>query len=185
MQWLEDLKDSRFRSLAKPVRTRNDAPPHLDLPAVTPLFAPYDVRMRNASEVRQSWASYITALRRTTGVSRAELARRLDVDPTTIWRWETAKQKPESTAIPEALAQLFRLDLDEVLSAAGFRPDQELPAEPTTERDPEIEAILNSGLPGRIQKELIEFVEHEREQDEQRRLERLRRSIRLAGGKVA
>lgn len=97
--------------------------------------------MRNTSELRAVWAEYVRRLRDATGISRPELARRLSVDPATVWRWETQKQKPESPDIPQAIARLFGLDVDEVLAAAGLKPESAAPAEPTLELDEEIELV--------------------------------------------
>lgn len=141
--------------------------------------------MRNGPDRRrQTWAAYIKAIREATGLSRAEMARRLDVDPSTIWRWETGRQKPESPDIPQHVAELFALDLDEVLAAAGLKPAVDPPTEPTREPDPEVEEIQRSGLPDRIKKELIEHILSQRERDEAARMENLRRMIRLAGGRT-
>jgi len=86
----------------------------------------------------------VTAIRQATGISRAELARRLSVDPTTVWRWETGRQKPESPAVPLALAQMFQLDLDEALAAAGLTPNAPpaRPSPPPPELDPDVKIIL-------------------------------------------
>jgi transcriptional regulator with XRE-family HTH domain len=142
--------------------------------------------MRNTpAEQRRVWATYVKALRAATGMSGRALADRLGTNPATIWRWETAKTKPESPAVPERIAELFRLDLDEVLTAAGLKPaTEEAPTEPTREPDPEVEEIQRSGLPDRIKKELIEHILSQRERDEAARMENLRRMIRLAGGRT-
>lgn len=113
-------------------------------------------------------------LRTSTGMSRPELARRLSVDPTTVWRWETGRQKPESTAVPEALAALFRLDLDEVLAAAGLRPDPPAVVEPPEERDEEMELILTAKVNERMKMRMIERLLELRERDKQRRMEDIR-----------
>lgn len=165
---------------------RKLAGPQPSGPAITQPVVTYLVRVRNTPEgQRQAWAAYIKALRGATGMSTRALADRLGVDPATVWRWETAKTKPESTAVPERIAELFKVSLDEVLTAAGLKPTVDPAPEPTIEPDPEIDAILRSGLPRRIQDELVAFVEQQREQDRQRRLETLHRTIRLAGGRVA
>lgn len=85
--------------------------------------------MRNPSDLRAIWAMYVQKLREATGISRPELARRLGVDPATVWRWETQKQKPESPDIPQAIARLFGIEVDEVLAAAGLTPETTAPAE--------------------------------------------------------
>lgn len=101
------------------------------------------VRNTSASGHRQTWANYVQSLREATGLSRPQLAKRLGVDPATVWRWETGKQKPESPAVPEALAELFRLDLDEVLAAAGLRRDRQATKPvPEVPMDPDLQVIM-------------------------------------------
>ncbi len=136
--------------------------------------------MRNTpEEQRQAWAAYVTSLRRATGMGRKPFAERLGTDPATIWRWENARTKPEAPEVPEKIAALFGLDLDEVLVAAGLKsPVADLPTEPTRERDEEIEEILVADLPQRIKQELIEAVLAERERDKERRMEMIQRLIR-------
>jgi transcriptional regulator with XRE-family HTH domain len=137
------------------------------------------MHMRNTpEEQRSAWASYVRALRAATGMSTKAFAERLATNPATIWRWETAKTKPESPAVPERIAQLFSVDLGEVLEAAGLKPSDETPTEPTRERDDELEDILTSNLPQRIKQELIETLLEERERDKQRRREHMQRLIR-------
>lgn len=78
-----------------------------------------------------TWATLVKRVREAAGMSGAELARRLDVDRATIWRWEVGRQKPESPDLIKAFATLFGLDIDEVLRIAGLRPsdDEPRPAE--------------------------------------------------------
>lgn len=127
---------------------------------------------------RDSWATYVSALRQATGISRAEMARRLGVDPTTVWRWETGRQKPESPAVPQAMAGLFHLDLDEALAAAGLKPDVEPPKEPTRERDEEMELILSAPVDERTKKQMIDRLLMLREQDRRRRIDEIEFWIR-------
>lgn len=142
----------------------------------------YRVRVRNTQpDSRGAWGAYVAALRSATGMSRAELARRLGVDPTTVWRWETSGSRPESAEVPEAIAALFKLDPDEVLAAAGLKGAAARPIEPTVDRDEELELILNSGLPQSAKVELIADLERERTQDRERRMDRMRRMIGLYG----
>jgi transcriptional regulator with XRE-family HTH domain len=147
----------------------------------------YLVRMRNPpADQRAGWAAYITALRTAVGLSRAKLAERLGVDPATVWRWETKRQRPESPVVPEKIAELFKVDLDEVLVAAGLKPAAEVPTEPTREDiDEELEMILRAKLPERVKLELLQMLERDREADRERRKDRYRTMIRLAGGQVA
>lgn len=128
------------------------------------------MRVRNTSNPRAVWATYIKNLRKATGLGRPELARRLGVDPSTVWRWETERQKPESPDVPKVLAELFHIDLDEVLAAAGLKPDTPVPAEPTRERDEEVELILSAPVSDRIKQRMLDRLEVLREQDKQRRI---------------
>lgn len=168
------------------LRERNIAAPHTRRPAGAQHLLPYGVRMRNAAEQRRTWGDYISALRAATGLSRADFAEKLgDTDGSTIWRWETFKQKPESTDKPERISKAFRVPLTEVLTAASLHPDGDLPAQPTRQDvDEEIERIRRSGLSRRVQEQLIEHVLRERQRDEQRRMEQTDFMIRQAGGKV-
>lgn len=104
------------------------------------------MRVRNtpAEGPHVTWARYVQALREATGLSRPALAKRLNVDPATVWRWETGKQKPESPAVPQAIAELFKLDLDEVLTAAGLRMDRPAVAKPAPELplDPDVLIVM-------------------------------------------
>ena len=59
------------------------------------------------------------------------------------------------------------------------------PAEPTVAPDPELDAILGSGLPGPIQDELIGYLQRRREADLQRRLDELHAMIKLVRGRPA
>lgn len=138
---------------------------------------------KTPEEQRQAWAAYVKRLRAAASMSVRTFADRLGVDEATVWRYETARTKPHGPEVPERIAELFQLDLDEVLAAAGLRRDIPAPAEPTRAPDPEIDEIQRSGLPERIRRELVEHVMQQRARDEERRIEDLRRMIRLAGGR--
>lgn len=126
------------------LRGRKEISPQPPGPATTPRPNVYALRVRNTPDPpnrRAVWATYVRKLREATHISRPELARRLGVDPATVWRWETEKQKPESPDIPEAIARLFALDINEVMAAAGLRPmssDDHVAIEPY---DEEIELV--------------------------------------------
>jgi transcriptional regulator with XRE-family HTH domain len=127
------------------------------------------LRVRNEPDRRQIWATYIRTVREATGMGRPELARRLGVDPATVWRWEQGKQKPEQPDIPMAVANLFGLDADEVLVAAGLKVGTEPPARPEPEFDAELEAVrtdpdLDPDTKVRIVDLILERREREREQ---------------------
>lgn len=100
----------------------------------------YRLRMRNAAG--GTWATLVKRVRAATGMTGAELARRLDVDRATIWRWEAGRQKPENAELIQAFADLFGLDLDEALAAAGLRPTTEPQRPPTPPMDPLVVRLL-------------------------------------------
>ena len=143
--------------------------------SVTPPRFIYRVRVRG-NPASRGWASYITAVREGTMLSKAEFARRIGVDRGTINRWEAGQTKPTDVAILMRLARTFQLDLDDVFGAAGFRPEAEADR-PEPERDEEAEEIMASNLPRAIKLELLEVLAEERDRDKQRRLEQMRRLI--------
>lgn len=121
-----------------------------------------------------TWAAYVTAVRQATGLGDTEMGRILDVNPATVWRWRTGKQRrPESAEIVQRFAERFGLDLDEALAAAGMRPGVEPPAEPTREVDEEVELIMRSRVSPEMKKIMLARLEQLREQDKQRRMETL------------
>jgi transcriptional regulator with XRE-family HTH domain len=136
--------------------------------------------MRKEGE-RVTWGEYVLKVREATGLVRQEFARRIGVNPATVWRWETKGQRPESVEAPQAMAQVFALDLDEVLAAAGMRPDVE-PSEPTHERDEEVELIRSAPVSERMKKRMLARLEELREQDKQRRMNDIGFILDQAGG---
>ncbi|MEU8186059.1 helix-turn-helix domain-containing protein [Micromonospora carbonacea] len=83
------------------------------------------------------WAAYVRSTREHVGMSKSELARRLGVDRGTIGRWESGDNRPEKAGVVEAFANLFGLDADEALAAAGLRsgtapdrPARDVPLDP-------------------------------------------------------
>lgn len=101
----------------------------------------YGLRMRNTEG--GTWATLVKRMRQATGMTGAELARRLDVDRATIWRWEAGRQKPESADLIKSFADIFGLDLEDTLKAAGLRPSGERPARPVqAPMDPDVLKLL-------------------------------------------
>lgn len=144
-------------------------------PATTPRASLYLVRMRNTPH----WGEYVRQLRKATGISRPELARRLGINPSSVWRWEERGARPESPDVPEALANLFHLDLDDVLAAAGLRPRAEAP-EPTVEVDDEVQLVLDDDdLPPRMKTRIIGMIHERREREKQAAIEETRNVINL------
>ncbi len=93
---------------------------------------------------RGNWATYVTATREHIGMSKAELARRLEVDRGTVIRWESGKSRPEDAEVVARFAELFGLDADEALAAAGLRPNAAPTARPTRDvpLDPDLKVIM-------------------------------------------
>ncbi len=96
----------------------------------------YRLRMRNTEG--GTWATLVKRMRAATGMTGAELARRLEVDRATIWRWEAGRQKPESPDLVKAFADLFAIDVENALKAAGLRPTAETPAVDHVPTDPDV-----------------------------------------------
>lgn len=87
--------------------------------------------MRNTpASQRGGWAALVTAHREAAGLSKVELARRLGIDRGTVHRWEQGTYRPDDPDLVQRLAELFRIDLDEALAAAGLRPDDAPRSEP-------------------------------------------------------
>lgn len=133
---------------------------------------PYGVHMRNASgSGRGTWATYVQAARESAFMSKTELARRVKKDRGTIHRWETGQNVPEDAEVVRAVADLFGLDLDEALAAAGLRPGSTAPTAPTREPDEEMDLILAAQVDDRTKQMMIERLLDLRERDKRRRME--------------
>lgn len=101
------------------------------------------MHVRNTTrDPRSAWATFAKAARTQRRMSQSELARRIGVERTTVWRWETGRQRPESADIVARFADALEIDLDEALAAAGLRPDITPPTEPTREPDEEIDLVM-------------------------------------------
>lgn len=137
------------------------------------------MHVRNVpEEARGNWATYITAIREALEINKSELARRIDVDRGTVHRWETGANRPEDPAVIVRVAEATGRPVDEVLAAAGLRPDVPPPPLPTRPPDPVLDRIRESGLPDAVKKELIERELVRRARDEQARLEDVELMIR-------
>lgn len=109
------------------------------------LAVPYLVHVRNTSSPeRGTWAALVTETRERTGMTKSELARRLKIDRGTVHRWETGKNRPEDAATVHAFAELFGLDVDEVLAVAGLRIGAPPAGRPVSEPplDPDLLIIM-------------------------------------------
>lgn len=67
-----------------------------------------------------SWGEFVRETRRKLGWSRPELARRLDTDRTTIWRWESKDQRPTRADMVVDFIRVTRVGALDALEAAGF-----------------------------------------------------------------
>lgn len=163
------------------LRKSNSAGPQPQRPAGTPLSLPYRVRVRNTpAEQRGTWATFAKAARTGARMSQSELARRLNVERTTVWRWETGKQKPESADMVAAFARILDIDLDEALAAAGLRPGVTAPAEPTREVDEEIDLVRrNPNLTEQQKMQIVKVILARRERERVAAIEETRRMIEI------
>lgn len=77
-------------------------------------------------------------------MNKAELARRLGVDRGTIGRWEAGESRPEKAPVVEAFAELFGLNADEALVAAGLRTSTTTPTRSARDvpLDPDLKIIM-------------------------------------------
>lgn len=122
-------------------RRRNVAGPR----SSSPLPINYRLRVRNTSAAeRGTWATLVKGMRDATGMTGAELSRRLGVDRATIWRWESGRQKPENLDTVKAFADLFALDVESALIAAGMAPEGDTPPPaPSPPMPPEVVKLLS------------------------------------------
>lgn len=139
----------------------------------------YLVQMRDAADRdRGTWATYVGTAREAAFLSKAELARRLNVDRGTVHRWEAGQTRPENAAVVLRAAEVLGLDREEALAAAGFRPDVEAPAEPTLTLDEEIELVrTDPKLDLDMKRRIIEMILDRRQQEREAGLASTRRII--------
>lgn len=84
------------------------------------------LRMRNKPS---SWGEFVRETRRKLGWSRPELARRLDTDRTTIWRWESKDQRPTRADMVVDFIRVTKVSPLDALEAAGFTLEDTLAAQ--------------------------------------------------------
>jgi transcriptional regulator with XRE-family HTH domain len=131
--------------------------------------------MRNTPPAsRGAWATFSKSAREGAGLSQSELARRLQIDRSTLHRWETAKARPENADMVQSFARETGVELDEALAAAGLRPGVPPPAEPTRERDEEIDLIMSAPVDDATRRRMLERLAYLRERDRKQRLEDIR-----------
>lgn len=97
-----------------------------------------------------TWAQLVKRHREAAGLNPTTLARRLGIDRRTVYRWESGDMKPRDLDTVARFAELFRIDLDAALAAAGLRPAVEradvVAPEPAMAFDPdvvELQRMLN------------------------------------------
>jgi transcriptional regulator with XRE-family HTH domain len=157
------------------LRKGHSAGPQPSRPGKTPLAMPYVVHVRNTpADQRGAWATFAKAARTGARISQSELARRLGVDRTTIFRWESGRARPESAEMIRAFAEVLDIELDEALAAAGLRPGVAPPVEPTRERDEEMELILAAPVDDRMKSLMVDRLLELRERDKRRRMDEFR-----------
>lgn len=83
------------------------------------------------------------SVREGAGLPKTELARRLGIDRATVSRWETGSTRPEDSDVVQRFAELFGIDLDDALIAAGLRPQTAArPEPPPAPADPELVRLM-------------------------------------------
>lgn len=141
------------------------------------------MRVRNTgSASRGDWATFAKAAREGAddgrGISQSELARRMEIDRVTLWRWENGKQKPENADVVARFARATGVQTDEALAAAGLRPGEPVPTEPTRDYDEEIEFVRSHpDLTARQKLRLLEMIADRRARERQQALEDTQRMI--------
>lgn len=143
----------------------------------------YGVRVRNTPEdARSAWAAFAKAAREQQRVSQTELARRLGVERSTIWRWETGKQRPENVDIVMRFAETLGVKVDEALAAAGLKPGVEPPTEPSREPDEEIDLVMTDPrLDADMRKRIVALILKKRERARTAAIEETRHMIETFG----
>lgn len=161
-------KAARDRRRMK-LRIRNGAGSQPSRPATTSIPLSYGVRVRNTSEPQRStWAPYAKAARGR--MSQSELARQLQVDRATIYRWETGQQRPESADTVARFAHITGVGLDEALAAAGLRPGVEAPSEPTREPDEEEAIIMAAPVDDALKQIMLDRLRERRDRERAQRI---------------
>lgn len=131
--------------------------------------------MRNTPAAgRDTWAAYVQAARERAGLTKSGLGERIGKDRATVARWEDGKHRPNDAELVARVAATLGLDLDETLAAAGMRPGATAPAEPTRERDEEIELIMSAPVNDATRRRMLERLAYLRERDKKQRLEDIR-----------
>lgn len=103
-------------------------------------------------------------------MTQSELARQLQVDRATIYRWETGQQRPENAETVARFARITGIDLDEALAAAGLRPDLEAPAEPTREPDEEEQLIMSAPVDDELKQMMLDRLHERRDRERAQRI---------------
>lgn len=129
----------------------------------------YGVRVRNTTEPQRStWARFAKAARGK--MSQSELARQLQVDRATIYRWENGQQRPERADTVARFARITGIDVDEALAAAGLKPDVEALAEPTPMIDEEEALIMAAPVDDALKQMMLDQLHERRDRERAQRI---------------
>lgn len=132
------LVDVGYRSRRRPRHASRQRP--------TPITPPAKLSRVRDRTVGERWAAYLAAARARAGMTKAELARAANVGRATVFRWEAGESRPEQAEIVARVANVLGIELDEALIAAGLRPGEVAPNQPSTQTvlDPRARAIAES-----------------------------------------
>lgn len=98
-----------------------DAPQRTCSHATERLHESYASIVRNSPKApTPTWQAYVLEARRLSGMSQQALADALDVNKSTVWRWENESRTPESLDLAVRVADVTRTPRDIAAAAAGF-----------------------------------------------------------------
>lgn len=87
--------------------------------------------MRNAPKApTPTWQAYVLEARRLAGLSQQALADILNVNKSTVWRWENESRAPESLDLAIRVADATRTPRETAAAAGGFAMRDDDDAEP-------------------------------------------------------
>lgn len=117
----------RIRGVSAAERTRNRARPQQRTDATRRPPARYRVRVRNTGPGKSAaLVAFLEAQLKTYSWSKAELARRLGVERSTITRWMSGNIHSIQPEHVQRIAEVFAADYDELLQLAGIRTGEGL-----------------------------------------------------------
>lgn len=170
----------RRRDLRRVGLWRDDPGSQPSRPAITPLLDPYPVRVRNTGDGPVGWGGYIKAARERRGLTQTALARLLNIDRATIYRWESKRQRPESARTVAMVAGVLALDVDEAMLVAGLRLDPNESVTLVEPYDEELELVrTDPKLDPNTKLRIVELILERRERDRQTSLDETKRMIEI------